>query len=38
MNTTAMNFDVAEWEPLVDLLRLELQEYGGLFNLSLIHI
>lgn len=33
MNTTAMNFDVAEWQPLVDLLRLELQEYGGLFNL-----
>jgi flagellar biosynthesis/type III secretory pathway chaperone len=26
-------FDAAEWNPLVDLLRDELQEYGGLFNL-----
>jgi flagellar biosynthesis/type III secretory pathway chaperone len=26
-------FEAADWEPLVDLLRLELQEYGGLFNL-----
>jgi flagellar biosynthesis/type III secretory pathway chaperone len=33
MNTPMMNFDATEWEPMVALLRLELQEYGGLFNL-----
>jgi flagellar biosynthesis/type III secretory pathway chaperone len=26
-------FDQSEWEPLVEILRDELQEYGGLFNL-----
>lgn len=33
MTTPTPIFEAAEWEPLVDLLRLELQEYGGLFNL-----
>jgi flagellar biosynthesis/type III secretory pathway chaperone len=33
MNTPTTPFDAAAWPPLVDLLRLELQEYGGLFNL-----
>lgn len=26
-------FDKQDWDPLVDLLRKEVQEYGGLFNL-----
>jgi flagellar biosynthesis/type III secretory pathway chaperone len=33
MTTQPTLFEAAEWEPLVELLRLELQEYGGLFNL-----
>lgn len=33
MNTPTTPFDATAWEPLVALLRLELQEYGGLFNL-----
>lgn len=31
--TTPDFFDQSEWEPLVAILREELQEYGGLFNL-----
>src|SRR5690606_19202111 len=27
------NFQEKDWEPLVELLRFEVQEYGGLFNL-----
>jgi flagellar biosynthesis/type III secretory pathway chaperone len=33
MNTPTNPFNAAERDPLVELLRLELQEYGGLFNL-----
>jgi flagellar biosynthesis/type III secretory pathway chaperone len=33
MNSTTTPFSAAERDPLVELLRLELQEYGGLFNL-----
>lgn len=33
MNSPTIILDTAERDPLVDLLRLELQEYGGLFNL-----
>jgi flagellar biosynthesis/type III secretory pathway chaperone len=33
MNTPTTLFNATDWEPLVELLRLELQEYGGLFNL-----
>lgn len=33
MNTPTTNFEAGVWEPLVALLRLELQEYGGLFSL-----
>lgn len=33
MNTPTPIFEAADWQPLVELLREELQEYGGLFNL-----
>jgi flagellar biosynthesis/type III secretory pathway chaperone len=33
MTTTPILFDAHDWEPLVETLRSELQEYGGLFNL-----
>ncbi len=33
MTTPNKIFEAADWEPLVDALRLELQEYGALFNL-----
>jgi flagellar biosynthesis/type III secretory pathway chaperone len=33
MNSPTTLFSAAERVPLIDLLRLELQEYGGLFNL-----
>jgi hypothetical protein len=33
MTTPTTPFSAAEWEPLIALLRSELQEYGGLFNL-----
>lgn len=33
MTTLPTLFDAADWEPLVETLRAELQEYGGLFNL-----
>ena len=28
-----MTFNQKDWDPLVDLLREEVQEYGGLYNL-----
>lgn len=31
--TTPISIDQSEWEPLVEILRNELQEYGGLYNL-----
>jgi flagellar biosynthesis/type III secretory pathway chaperone len=33
MTTPTTLFDAHDWEPLVETLRNELQEYGGLFNL-----
>jgi flagellar biosynthesis/type III secretory pathway chaperone len=33
MTTIPILFDTHDWEPLVETLRSELQEYGGLFNL-----
>lgn len=33
MTTTKTFIDAADWEPLVEALRSELQEYGGMFNL-----
>lgn len=33
MTTTPTRFEASDWEPLIALLRDELQEYGGLFNL-----
>lgn len=33
MTTPTTIFEAAEWQALVELLRSELQEYGGLFNL-----
>jgi len=33
MTTTPLFTEPADWEPLVDILRSELQEYGGMYNL-----
>lgn len=33
MTTTPTRLETGDWEPLVEILRNELQEYGGLFNL-----
>lgn len=33
MTTTPTRLEASDWEPLVEILRGELQEYGGLFNL-----
>ncbi len=33
MTTLPTRLETSDWEPLVDILRNELQEYGGLFNL-----
>jgi flagellar biosynthesis/type III secretory pathway chaperone len=33
MTTTTTRLETSDWEPLIDILRNELQEYGGLFNL-----
>jgi flagellar biosynthesis/type III secretory pathway chaperone len=33
MTTTPTRLETSDWEPLIDILRNELQEYGGLFNL-----
>jgi flagellar biosynthesis/type III secretory pathway chaperone len=33
MTTSTTRLEISDWEPLIDILRGELQEYGGLFNL-----
>jgi len=33
MTLTPTRLEASDWEPLVEILRNELQEYGGLFNL-----
>ncbi|MBE2212822.1 MAG: flagellar protein FlgN [Opitutaceae bacterium] len=33
MTSTPTRLEAGDWEPLVEILRNELQEYGGLFNL-----